>query len=76
MIDSRWGAANRASGGNNAERSMLFVALMLADALDEAASQPVAPPQTIADVDNTLLARIADRLEALAETLEQPGTNA
>lgn len=75
MIDRRWDAANRASGGNNAERSMLFIALMLADALDEAQSatpgaRAPAPPAPAEH--DAWLARIADRLEALADALEQP----
>ncbi len=83
MIDRRWTAANRASGGNNAERSMLFVALMLADALDEAQSgqaptnsNPAASPPAAAATDDAQLARTADRLEALARTLEQVPPNA
>lgn len=67
MIDERWGPAQRAAGGLNTERAMLFVALMLADDLDEALSRP---PEGAA-VSETALARIADRLESLAATLEQ-----
>lgn len=65
MLDSRWPAAARASGGINGERSMLFVALMLADALDEAERRPaeIAP--------SVLLDRLADRLEGIADTLEK-----
>lgn len=86
MLESRWSAASRASGGLNAERSMLFVALMLADALDEAqrrgATAPVAAPVAAPDVptsapaasiDDVVLARIADRIEAIATALENPG---
>jgi cell division protein ZapA len=65
MLDARWANAARASGGLNGERTMLFVALMLADALEDAERRP-------AEVrDEPLLASIADRLEALAATLEQ-----
>ena len=67
LLDTRWAAANRAAGGLNAERAMLFVALMLADDLDEAATRPPAG----AAVSEAALARIADRLESLASTLEQ-----
>ncbi|OYY67359.1 cell division protein ZapA [Sphingomonas sp. 28-63-12] len=81
MLDSRWPAAARASGGLSDERSMLFVALMLADALDEAeqrlASAPIvasacpaappAPAAAPADLD-----RLANRLEAIAAALEKP----
>ena len=40
LLDSRWATAARASGGLNVERTMLFVALMLADSLDEAERRP------------------------------------
>lgn len=76
MIDQRWAAANQASGGNNAERSMLFVALMLADALDEQ-QQAAASAITVAPAgDDPVLDRIATRLEALAATLELDAPNA
>lgn len=67
MIDQRWASAERAAGGLSAERAMLFVALMLADDLDEALARP---PQGAA-VSEGALVRIADRLEALAAALEQ-----
>ncbi|MDE0879466.1 MAG: cell division protein ZapA [Sphingomonas bacterium] len=72
MIDQRWATAARAAGSTNGgERAMLFVALMLADDLDEALSRP---PEGAA-VSESALARIADRLESLADALEQnPGT--
>lgn len=87
MIDARWGAAHRASGGLNAERSMLFVALMLADALDDVQRKPTAesaPAPVPADpapaapaptIDETALNRIAERIEAIAAALEnRPAT--
>lgn len=72
MIEQRWPSAARAAGATaGAERAMLFVALMLADDLDEAMNRP---PEGAA-VSEPALARIADRLEALANALEQnPGT--
>ncbi len=78
-LDSRWAAAERASGGMNAERSMLYVALMLADALDEAErgatpmpSAPApAPAPALPDLD-----QLADRLEAIAAALEKPAQSA
>ena len=82
-LDSRWAAAERASGGMNAERSMLYVALMLADALDEAergaalmSSAPApalapAPAPALPDLD-----QLADRLEAIAAALEKPAQSA
>ena len=66
-IDARWAQAQRAAGGLNTERAMLFVALMLADDLDEALARP--PEGSV--VSETALAQIADRLETLATTLEQ-----
>jgi len=65
MLDAHWSTAARASGGLNGERTMLFVALMLADALDEADRRPAAAKDAV------LLERIADRLESLAASLEQ-----
>ena len=66
MLDDRWAAADRASSGQP-ERAMLFVALMLADALDEVEKRP---PEGAA-VSESALQRIADRLEGLADALEQ-----
>jgi cell division protein ZapA len=65
MLDAHWTTAQRASGGLSGERTMLFVALMLADALDEADRRP-------AEVkDEALLAGIAAKLESLAAALEK-----
>jgi cell division protein ZapA len=64
MLDERWAAASRAAGGLSSERAMLFVALMLADSLDEAQRRPAE------DAGAALLERLADRLERLAATLE------
>jgi cell division protein ZapA len=66
LIEERFPAAARAAGGTG-ERAMLFVALMLADALDEARNRPPEPGL----VGEETLHRIADRLDALAATLEQ-----
>ena len=65
MLDAQWATAARASGGLNGERTMMFVALMLADALEEADRRP---PEI---KDEALLASIAERLESLASSLEQ-----
>ncbi|WP_374943391.1 cell division protein ZapA [Sphingomonas sp.] len=65
MLDTRWTGAAKVSGGS-VERAMLFVALMLADDLDEAHRRP---PEGAA-VSEDALARIADRLESLAAALE------
>jgi cell division protein ZapA len=62
--------AQRASGGLNMERTLLYLALILADLLDEAERHP---PQGVSPV---LLERIADRLESVAAALEEDATNA
>ena len=65
MLDRHWSTASRASGGLNGERTMLFVALMLADELDEAQRRP---PE---GAGAALLGQVAERLEKLAATLEK-----
>jgi cell division protein ZapA len=70
MLDARWPQALRAAGGAPGERAMLFVALMLADDLLDAASQGGdghGQPR---------LERLADALEALANSLEDDLENA
>lgn len=67
LLDERWPTAQRAAANAGGERAMLFVALMLADDLDEAQRMP--PPG--AAMSDTALARLADRLESLAAALEQ-----
>ncbi|GAA0311459.1 hypothetical protein GCM10009087_21960 [Sphingomonas oligophenolica] len=64
MLDRHWATAARASGGLNGERTMLFVALMLADQLDEAERRP---PE---GVGAAMLEQVAERLERLAAALE------
>ena len=64
MLDRHWTTASRASGGLNGERTMLFVALMLADELDEAQRRP---PE---GAGAAMLEQVADRLERLAAVLE------
>jgi cell division protein ZapA len=66
MLDERWATADRAAAGQP-DRAMLFVALMLADALDETEKRP---PEGAA-VSEAALQRIADTLEGLAQALEQ-----
>jgi len=68
MLDQRWQAAERASGGVGGERAMLFVALMLADALDETQRRP---PE---GANAALLEDIAQHLEQLAAVLERDST--
>ncbi|MGN6375797.1 MAG: cell division protein ZapA [Sphingomonas sp.] len=66
MIDDRWADAERAAGGFSLERTMLFLALILADDLDEALSRPPEAPSG-PSVPNGL----ADRLERIAAALEE-----
>ena len=72
MLDQRWAMANRASGGLNAERTMLLIALMLADNLEQAENRPAADggPSPV------FLNRLAEKLEAIAEALEKPAPSA
>lgn len=65
MIAERWGTASKAGG--SLERSFLFLALMLADELDEEINRPL-PDNLVSEEELTL---IAGRLETLASTLEQ-----
>jgi cell division protein ZapA len=74
MLEERWPVAQRAAAGAGGERALLFVALMLADDLDEATAHP---PQIVADdapadaaADESALVRIAEQLESLADALE------
>ena len=62
--------ALRASGGLNQERTLVYLALILADLLDDAERNP---PQGVSPV---LLDRIADRLEAVAAALEEDAAEA
>ena len=66
MLQKHSPAAQRASGGMSAERTLVYLALILADLLDEAQEHPPALA-----VPNTLLDQIADRLEAVAAALEE-----
>ena len=72
MLDQRWAMANRASGGLNAERTMLLVALMLADSLDTAENRPAGN----GGVSPAFLTRLAERLEGVADALEKPAASA
>lgn len=62
--------AQRASGGLNAEKTLVYLALILADLLDEKEKNP---PQGVSPI---LLERIADRLEAVAAALEEDARDA
>ena len=69
MLDAHWATAQRAAGNIGGERAMLFVALMLADALDESERRPAGAAES------AVATRIADKLEALVATLEKSGVN-
>ena len=68
-LDEHWATAQRAAGNVGGERAMLFVALMLADALDEAERRPAGAAES------AVATRIAEKLEALAATLEKSAAN-
>lgn len=70
LLDARWEDATRASGGLSGERTMLFIALLLADSLDEAERRPAELAES------HTLDRVAERLEELADALENRSTNA
>ncbi|GAA0730436.1 cell division protein ZapA [Sphingomonas japonica] len=64
-LDAHADTALKASGGLSGERTLLYIALILADQVAEAERSPPTgiPPM--------LLDRIADRLEAVAAALEE-----
>lgn len=70
ILDRHVALAHQASGGASGERTFLFLSLILADALDEADRRPSDERDTAA------MARIADRLEAVANALEEAGVSA
>jgi cell division protein ZapA len=70
LIERHADTAQRASGGINTERTLVYLMLILADLLDEAERNP---PSGVSPV---LLDRIADRLEAVAAALEEPDEDA
>jgi cell division protein ZapA len=63
-------SALQASGGLSAERTLAYLALILADLLDESHRNP---PEGVSPL---LLDRIADRLEAVAQALEEDAAEA
>lgn len=64
ILQKHAATALRASGGLNSERTLVYLALILADLLDEGERNPSE------GVSPVLLERIADRLEAVAAALE------
>lgn len=69
LLNRHADTAQRAAGGS-AERTLVLLALILADQLDEAERNPSS------GVSPVLLENLADRLEAVAATLEDQGANA
>ena len=70
MLQRHAADALRASGGLNQERTLVYLALILADLVDDTERNP---PQGVSPV---LLDRIADRLEAVAAALEEDAAEA
>lgn len=70
MIEERWAGAAKAGG--SLERTFLFVALILADELDEEINRPL-PDNLVSEEE---LAVIAEKLESLASTLERTSPTA
>lgn len=66
-LTDRWPDALRAAGGVSTERALFLLALMLADSLDEAENRPPGDGSLGAGA----VTRVAERLEALADALEQ-----
>lgn len=71
MIDERL-AGQEGMARQSEVRSLLYAALILADELHEA--QSGAAPAAIPEVDAGPLEQMADRLEALAQRLEDAGS--
>lgn len=69
-LDAHAATATRAAGSQGGERTMLYIALMLADELAEAQSGSGSGPSS------ATLDRIAERLERVADTLEKGASNA
>ena len=64
-LDAHSASAQRAAGAAGGERTMLFIALMLADQLVETERG------SGGGVSDAALDRVADKLEALADSLEK-----
>lgn len=84
LVDAKAQDAERAVGGVNETRQMLFAALLLADELDDnrkaapapAPAQPVEAPRPAHQPDFApIIEKLAARLESLAERLESGAAN-
>lgn len=72
MVSEKAEEAQRAVGGVNEARQLLFAALLLAD---DQQSRAVAPEPLDTGLDDAL-ARLAERVEAIAQSLEKADTPA
>lgn len=70
-LDAHAAVAARAAGGQGGERTMLYIALMLADELSDAERT-----QACVATPDALLDAIAVRLESVADALEEATANA
>lgn len=84
-IDAKITEVQRSMGGVDEPRQLLFAALLLADEITdlrqaleqaEAAPPPPPPPPAIDPAALDALERLADRVEALADGLEEPPAKA
>ena len=75
LIETRAADAVRATGAGDEARGLLMAALLLADELDEA-RQAIAALETTEAERAAAVARCAERIEAIAATLENGGPNA
>jgi cell division protein ZapA len=79
LVDTKAREAGGAAGGLNESRQLLFASLLLADQLYDAQPAPSAAaaaqglPDEMAEQMAQTIERLADRLESLAQGLEQRG---
>jgi cell division protein ZapA len=73
MVDRKARDAEAALGNMGEARNLLFASLLLADELKEARSGAAAPEKELKSGPDTaeVLERLADRMERLAQSLEQ-----
>jgi cell division protein ZapA len=71
IVDEYWDNGRRAAGGQGGGRALLLTALMIADALIEEREAP--PPET---PETAILNALADRVEKLAQALEEDAPRA
>ena len=71
IVDEYWDNGRRAAGGQGGTRAMLLTALMIADSLIEEREAP--PPET---PETAILNALSDRIDALAQALEEDAAGA